>query len=71
MIKIKACKFVGSADIVNYCVAAIMFNAGRKAEVLDEFSVWAAGIIKEKINESFKVSFCICALCKPLVALLT
>ena len=33
----------------------------RKVEVLDEFGVWAPGIIKEKINESSEVSFCRCA----------
>ena len=38
-----------------------MFYAGRKVEFLDEFGTWSPGIIKEKINESFKVSFCGCA----------
>ena len=30
-----------------------MFNAGRKAEALDMFGVWAPGNFKEKIDESF------------------
>ena len=29
----------------------------KKAEVLDKFGFWALGIIKKKINESFKVLF--------------
>ena len=58
--EIKTSKLLKSED-VNYCITAIMFNAGRKAEILDEFGFWAPGIIKEKINESFKVSFCCCA----------
>ena len=42
-----------------------MFNAGREAEVLDMFRVWAPGIIKKMINKSsFKVAFC----SMPLVA---
>ena len=38
---------------VSYCITAIMYNAGRKAEVVDEFGVWATEIFKEKIDESF------------------
>ena len=38
-----------------------MFNASRKGEAIDRFGVLAQGIIKEKIKESFKVSFCSCA----------
>ena len=38
-----------------------MLTADRKEEVVDEFVAWATGIIKEKINESFKVPFCCCA----------
>ena len=45
MIKIKACKLITSK--INYCNTAILYNAGRKAEILDEFGVWASGIIKK------------------------
>ena len=34
-----------------------MYNAGRKAEVFDKFGAWVLGIIKKKVNETFKVSF--------------
>ena len=45
MIEIKARKLFRSEDIVNYCITtAIMFNAGRKTETLDEFGVWAPGL---------------------------
>ena len=46
-IKIKACKPFRSEDIVNYCIAAIMYNAYRRTEVLDEFGAWAPGVIKK------------------------
>ena len=49
-------------NIVNYCITAIIVhNGGRKTEVHDEFDVVAPRIIKKRINESFKVSFCACA----------
>ena len=58
MVEIKAWKPVRSEDVVNYSITANMLNVGRKAEVLHKFSAWASGIIKDKINESFKLSFC-------------
>ena len=64
IIEIKACKLFRSED-VNYCITcAIMFTADRKA-VFDKFVVWATSVIKEKIKESFKVSFCSCV---PMLA---
>ena len=39
MIEIKACKPFRSEDIVNYCITAIVYNAGRKAEVIDKFGI--------------------------------
>ena len=48
-----------------------MYTAGRKVVFLDKFGVWALGIIKNKINESFKVSFVVVPQCMPLIALLT
>ena len=36
MIKIKACKPFRSEDVVNYCITAVVHNAGRKAEVVTE-----------------------------------
>ena len=61
MTEIKACKPFRDEDVVNYCITAIVYNAGTKAEVLDKFCVWAPSIIKEKISESFKVFFHSCA----------
>ena len=46
-IKIKACKPFRSEDVVNYCITAIVYNTGRQAKALDEFRVWAPGIIKK------------------------
>mgnify|MGYP001793255533 CR=1 FL=1 len=47
-IEIENCKPFSSKDKVkNDCITAIMYNAGRKAEVLDEFGVWALGNIKK------------------------
>ena len=37
-----------SEDVVNYCITVIVYNAGRKAEVLEELGVWTPGIIKKK-----------------------
>ena len=46
-IEIKACETFRSEDVVNYCITATVYNVGRKAEVLDEFGVWAPDIIKK------------------------
>ena len=59
-IKTKTYKPFSCEDVVNYCITAIVYNTGRKTKVLDEFGVWVLGIIKKKINETFKVSFCSC-----------
>ena len=40
MIEIKACKPFRIDDVVNYFITAIVYNAGRKAEILDKFGVW-------------------------------
>ena len=53
MIKIKACKPFRSEDIENYYVTAIVYNAGRKAEVLYEFDVWAPGHYKKKNSQIY------------------
>ena len=37
-IEIKVCKPFRSENVVIYCITAIVYNAGRKVEVLDEFS---------------------------------
>ena len=42
------CKRFRSEDVVNYCITAMVYNAGRKAEVLDKVGVWAAGINLQK-----------------------
>ena len=61
MIKIKPCKFLEVKPLqITVLYTAIMYNAGRKAEILDEFGFWAPGIIKKNIIESFQVSFCGC-----------
>ena len=39
LMEIKAFKFFQSGNLVNYCITVIVFNAGRKAEVLDKFCV--------------------------------
>ena len=67
-IEIKACKPYRSEDVVNYCITAIVYNTGRKAELLNEFAVWAPAIIKK--CHSFKVCFTAVPQCM-LVALLT
>ena len=40
--EIKACRHFRGEDIVNQCIAATVYNAGRKVEALDEFGVWAS-----------------------------
>ena len=47
MTEIKAYKPFRNEDDVNYCITAIVYNAGRKAEVLYKFCVWAPGIKKD------------------------
>ena len=50
-------KLANLLEVKMFYITESMFNAGRKAGVLDEFGVWAFGIIKENISESFKESF--------------
>ena len=35
---------IRSEDVVNYSITAIVCNAGRRADALDEFDVWAPGL---------------------------
>ena len=57
MIEIKACELFKSEDNANYCITAIMINAGRKAQVLEEFGFGALGITKKKLINLLKYLF--------------
>ena len=70
-IEINACKPFRSEDVVKYCTTANGYNAGRTAEVLDDFGVWVSGIIKIRSMNLLKYLFAAVPQCMPLVVLLT
>lgn len=61
MIEIKTWKPFRSEDAVNYCIITTVYDACRKAEVLDQFGVWATGTKKKSMNLLKKYLLCGCA----------
>ena len=56
---------------ITVSITAIVYNAGRKAEILDKFCVWAPSIIKMRSKNLLKSLFAAVIQWIPLVSLLT